>query len=410
MEKLPTMARNRQQEAKDLAVGRRGWRGNASLDVLMVSSNKVPPPTERNKAEKKQLYLGEGKEKVVSVGSQKPHEDIPAQITQGSEKTTETAMSSEVVGSQIIHENSAAEKKQNVVGRGSCAAELPKPNVDGTGNEKAKQQQAKKTKGKGSLVKPTEKVQVPKEVKKPKGKDTSAALNLSKASEQPVKKKLPLQAATLGSPSKRAKVGSSCPPYIKLYIDGKLVQMCRADPACPSQNTKMENLHCVQRRVRVGYVSIKDEDTVEDFSDQLEEYEKRGPAKPTVKVKKEEKESDLVEIYDSSDEEEVHEDQEEAEDEGGEEESGEKEEKSICEEGEEDDDEGGDEEGGDEEGVDDEEEGGEKAKEEGRESDEDNEDGSDGEKTDEGHGSTGDDEDSKDDGKGSGDDGNGWKQ
>ncbi|MCO5562555.1 hypothetical protein L7F22_016183 [Adiantum nelumboides] len=116
----------------------------------------------------------------------------------------------------------------------------------------------------------------------------------------------------------------------------------------------------MQRCVRVGYLSSKDEDTAEDSSDQLEEYEKRRPAKLTEKVKKEEKESDLVEIYDSSDEEEARQDQEEAEDEGEEEESGEEEEKSICEEGEEEEDEGGD-----EEGADDKEEDGEKAEEEG---------------------------------------------
>ncbi|MCO5575691.1 hypothetical protein L7F22_029495 [Adiantum nelumboides] len=214
----------------------------------IAEPSKVPSPTERNKAKKKQ-GLGKGKEKAVYVGSQKPHEDILAQKTQGSEiqketagsskdprmqkkktkkkpgseKPIETAMSSEVVGSQIIHENSIAKKKQGLE-KGKIplliefsrmlleenrAAELPKPNVDGTGNEKAKQQQAKKTKRKSSLVKPTEKVQVLKEVKKPKGNDTSAAPNLSKASEQPVKWKLPLQAATLGSPSKRVKVGSS---------------------------------------------------------------------------------------------------------------------------------------------------------------------------------------------------------
>ncbi|MCO5594784.1 hypothetical protein L7F22_048817 [Adiantum nelumboides] len=232
--------------------------------------SKVPPPTERNKAERKQ-GLGKRKEKAVSVRPQKPHEDILAQKTQGVEIQKETAgssedprmqkkkakkkpraMSSEAVGSQIIHENSAAEKKQ---------------------------------------------------------------------------------------------------------------------------------VYTVCSRVFELAVSTEDEDTAEDSSDQIEEYEKRGPAKRTVKVKKEEKESNLVEIYDSSDEKEVQEDQEEAEYEGGEEESGEEEEKSICEEGEEEENEGGD-----EEGVDDEEEGGEKAEEEGRESDEDNEDGSDGEKTDEGMG------------------------
>ncbi|MCO5575706.1 hypothetical protein L7F22_029509 [Adiantum nelumboides] len=338
----------------------------------IAEPSKVSSPTKRNKAKKKQ-GLGKGKEKSMSIGSPKPHEDIPAEKTQGteiqketagsfedprmqkkkaskkpgSEKPTQTAMSSKVVGSQIMHENSAGEKKQNVVGRGLCC--------------RAVKATSKEDKGEG-VAWPTEKVQVPKEVKKPKGKDTSAPPNLSKASEQLVKRKLPLQAATLGSLSKRAKVGSSG-----------------------------------LRRVRVGFVSTKDEDTVEDSLDQLEEYEKRRPTKQAVKVKKEEKVSDLVKIHDSSDEEEVQEEQEEAEDEGAEEESGEEEEKSICQEGEEEEDEGGDEEGGD-----DEEEGGEKGEEEGRESDED---GSDGEKTDEGEGSTEDDKDSKDDGKGSGDDG-----
>ncbi|MCO5595888.1 hypothetical protein L7F22_049939 [Adiantum nelumboides] len=387
-------------------------------------------------------------------------------------------------------------------------AELAKPKVDGTGNEKAKQQQAKRAKGRGSLVKPTEKVQVPQEVKKPKCKDTSAAPNLIKASEQPVKRKLPLQAATLGSPSKHAKVKSSGPlkfadsllppqPYVELYIDGKLMRMCGADPACPTRvgervggvllnlvpksliGDKIRTQECFQEvdwkyevnckaverraiiralecwdyinkrhvrcnkddfvqnfvasrmrkadamqelqkdaiikkiqqgyerhwRVQVGYVSSEDEDTAKDSSNQLEEYEKQGPAKLTVKVKKEERESDLVKIYDSSDEEEAKQDQEEAEHEGGEEKSEKEEEKSICEEGEEEEDEGGD-----EEGADDEEEGGDKPEEEGREGDKDYQDGSDGEKTDEGDGSTGDDEDSKDDGEGSGDDGKGGEE
>ncbi|MCO5573204.1 hypothetical protein L7F22_026971 [Adiantum nelumboides] len=189
----------------------------------IAQPSKVPPPNERNKAEKKQ-GLGKGKEKSVCVGSQKPHEDIPAQKTQGaeiqketagsfedprmqkkkankkpgSEKPTETAMSSEVVGSQIIHENSAGEKKQGLekgkipsliefsrmLLEEDCAAKLPK-------------QQAKKTKGKGSLVNPTEKLK-------------SADLLLSSQL------------------------------YVELHIDGKLVRMCRVDPACPSRNTQME--------------------------------------------------------------------------------------------------------------------------------------------------------------------------
>ncbi|MCO5577100.1 hypothetical protein L7F22_030922 [Adiantum nelumboides] len=348
------------------------WEG-VEQQKEIAEPSKVCPPIKRNKAEKNQ-GLGKGKEKSVSVGSQKPHEDILAQKTQGFEKPTETAMSLEVVGSQIIRKNFAGEKKQ-VPEKGKIPSliEFSRMLLEEDRATELPKQQAKKTKGKGLLVKPTEKVQVPKEVKKPKGKDTSALPNLSKASEQPVKKrKLPLQAATLGSPSKRAKFGSS-------------------GPLCLPSNARV---YTVQRRVRVGYVSIEDEDTTEDSLDQLEEYEKRGLAKQTVKVKKEEKASDLVEIYDSSDEEEVQEDREEAEDEGGEEESGEEEEKSIFQEVEEEEDEGGD-----EEGVDYEEEGGEKAKEEGGESDEEDEDGSDGKKNDEGEGSNRDDEDRKDDGK-----------
>ncbi|MCO5577101.1 hypothetical protein L7F22_030923 [Adiantum nelumboides] len=399
----------------------------------IAEPSKVPPPTERNKAEKKQ---GAEIQKETAASFEDPRmQKKKANKKPGSEKPTETTMSSEVVGSQIIHENSAGEKKQGLEkGKIPLLIEFSRMLLEEDRAAELPKQQAMKTKGKGSLVKPTEKVQVPKEVKKPKGKDTSAPPNLSKASKQQVKRKLPLQAATLGSPSKRAKVESSGPlksadlllpsrlpsqPYIELYIDGKLVRMCRADLACPSQNTKMKkqtrimdhlrkqhglNVAIPTRvggRVGVGSVPTEDEDTAEDSSDQLKEYEKRGPAKQTVKVKKEEKASDLVEIYDSSDEKEVKEDREEAKDEGGEEESGEEEENSICQEGEEEEDEGGDEEDGDEEGVDDEEEGGEKAEEEGRESDED---GSDGEKTDEGEGSTGDDEGSKDDGNGSGDD------
>ncbi|MCO5595453.1 hypothetical protein L7F22_049496 [Adiantum nelumboides] len=305
--------------------------------------------------------LGKGKEKAVSVGSQKPHEDLSAQKMQGSEK--------EKIPSLI--------ELSRVLLQEDRATKLSKPKVDGTGDEKAKQQ-AKRAKGKGSLVKPTEKVQVSKEVKKPKRKDASAAPNLIKASEQPMKRKLSLQAATLGSPSKRAKVGSSGPNFV-------------------ASRMAMEELNkdAIIRKIRQG----EDEDTAEDSFDQLEEYEKRGLAKLSAKVKEEEEESDLVEIYDSSDEEEAKQDQEGAEDEGEEEESGEEEEKSICEESEEEEDEGED-----EEGADDEEEDGEKAEEEGREIDEDYEDGSDGEKIDEGDGSVGDDEDSKDDGEGSGDD------
>ncbi|MCO5602110.1 hypothetical protein L7F22_056238 [Adiantum nelumboides] len=269
------------------------------------------PPTERKKAKKKQ-GLGKGKEKAVSVGFQKPHKNILAQKMQGaeiqketagssedpcmenkmakkkpgSEKPKETAMPSKVFGSQIIYENCDVEKMQgfekkkipslNELSRmlleDDCATELPKPKVDGTGNEKAKQQQAKRANGEG--------------------------------------------------------------------------------------------FPCEAHR--------EDEDTAEDSFDQLNEYEKRGTAKLTLKVKEEEKEIDLVNIYDSSDKEEAKQDQEEVEDEGEEEESGEEEEKSICEEGEEEEDEGGDEERADDE--------------------------------EEGVGSIGDDEDSKNDGEGSGDD------
>ncbi|MCO5558136.1 hypothetical protein L7F22_011713 [Adiantum nelumboides] len=322
--------------------------GKGREKAVPVRSQK---PHEDIPAQKTQVVSNKGKEKVVSVGSQKLHEDILAEKTQGvekgketagssedprmekkkgkkkpgSEKPKETGMSSEAIESQIIHEHSVVKKMQG----------------------------SKKAKGKGSLVKPMEKVQVPKEVEKPKQKDASVAPNLSKASEQPMKRKLPLQAVTVGSPSKHVKVKSLAP-----------------------------------RRVCVGYLLSEYEDTAEDSFDQLEEYEKRRLAKLTKKVKKEGKESNLVEIYDNSDEEEVKQDQEEAKDEG------EEEEKSICEEGEEEEDEGGD-----EEGADDEEEDGEKAEEQGRESD--------GEKIDEGDGGTGDDKDSKDDGEGSGDDGKG---
>ncbi|MCO5593478.1 hypothetical protein L7F22_047492 [Adiantum nelumboides] len=350
-----------------------------------------------------------------------------------------------------------------------------------------KKQGSKRAKGKGSLVKSMEKVQVPKEVKKPKRKNASAAPNLSKASEQPMKRKLPLQAATVRPPSKRAKVKSSAllksldsllppKPYLELCIDGKLVRMCRADPACPTQNTKMEkrtrmmdhlrkqhgfnvaiptrvggrvggvslnlipkssmrdqictqecfwevdrkyevNRKAVERRavikplecwdiINKRHLQCNKDDFVQNFvasqmrkADAMQELKKDTIIRKIRQgyechVQKEEKESDLVEIYDSSDEEEARHDQEEAKDEGEEEESGEEEEKSICEEGEEDEDEGGD-----EEGADDEKEDGEKAKEEGRESD--------GEKTDEGDGGIGDDEDSKDDREGSEDDGKG---
>ncbi|MCO5613472.1 hypothetical protein L7F22_067749 [Adiantum nelumboides] len=356
----------------------------------IAEPSKVPPPIERNKAEKKQ----------------------------GSENPTEIAMSLEVVGSQIIHENSAGEKKQNVVGRGSCC--------------RAAKAQAKKTKGKGSLVKPTEK------------------------------------------------------PYVELYIDGlidgKLVRMCRANPACPSRNTKMEKRTRMMDHLkkqhglnvaipttvggRVGGVSlnlvpkssIRDQiRTQERFQEVDRKYEVNRKAverraviralecwdcinKKHVRCSKDDfvtnfvasrmrkadamqelkKDAIIRKIRQGY---EHHEDREEAEDEGGEEKSGEEEEKSICQEGEEEEDEGGDEEGGydeeeggekeeeeeggDEEGGYDEEEGGEKEEEEGIESDEENEDGSDGEKTDEGEGSIGDDEDSKDDGKGSADDGKG---
>ncbi|MCO5592704.1 hypothetical protein L7F22_046707 [Adiantum nelumboides] len=322
----------------------------------IAEPSKVPPPIERNKAEKKQ---GAEIQKETAESFEDPRmQKKKGNKKLGYEKPIERTMSSKVVGSQIIHENSAGEKKQGPKkGKMPLLIEFSKMLLKGDRTAELPKQQAKKTKGKGLLVKPTEKVQVPKEVKKPKGKDTSAPPNLSKAGEQPVKRKLHLQAATLGSPSKQAWEGW------KLWSH---------------------------------------EDLAEDSLDQLEEYEKRRLAKQTIRVKKEEKASDLVEIYDSSDEEEVQEDREEAKDEGGEEESGEEEEKSICQEGEEEEDEGGDEEGGD-----DEEEGGEKAEEEGRESDEENKDGSDGEKIDEGEGSTGDDEDSKDDGKGSGDDGKG---
>ncbi|MCO5557842.1 hypothetical protein L7F22_011414 [Adiantum nelumboides] len=458
----------------------------------IAEPSKVFPPTERNKAEKNQG--AEIQKKTAGAFEDPCMQKKKANKKSGYEKPTETTMSSEVVGSQIIHENSSGEKKQNVVGRGSCCRA-----AKATSKEDKGEGFACESHGEGASAQGSEEAQ---------GEDTSAPPNLSKASEQPVKRKLPLQAATLGSPSKRAKVESSghlksadlllpSQLYVELYIDGKLVRMCRADLACPSRNTKMEkrtrmmdhlkkqhglnvaiptkvggrvggvslnlvpkssirdrirtqrfqevdqkyevNWKAVERttvikalsvgiastrsmsdaarmilsqifvasrmrkanamqelkkdaiitkirqgykrhrRVQVGYVSTKDEDTAEDSLDQLEEYEKRRPTKQTVKVKKEEKASDLVKIYDSSDEEEVQEDQEEAEDEGGEEESGEEAEKSICQQE-------------------------EKAKEEGRESDEENEDGSDGEKIDEGEGSIGDDEDSKDDGKGSGDD------
>ncbi|MCO5600519.1 hypothetical protein L7F22_054632 [Adiantum nelumboides] len=196
--------------------------------VWPIAKKKVVPPTEKKKAEKKQ-GLGKGKEKAVFVGSQKPYENLLAQKTQDAEMQKETAgssegpcmekkkakkkpdfekpkvtaMSSEAVGSQITHENFAVEKMQKekipslielsrMLLQEDHATELPKPKVDGTGDEKAKQQQAKRAKGKGSLVKPMEKVQVPKEVKKPKRKDASAAPNLIKASEQPMKRKLPL--------------------------------------------------------------------------------------------------------------------------------------------------------------------------------------------------------------------------
>ncbi|MCO5560130.1 hypothetical protein L7F22_013737 [Adiantum nelumboides] len=298
----------------------------------IVEPSKVPPPIEKNKAKKQQ---GAEIQKETAGSSKDPRmPKTKSKKKPGSEKPTEIAMFLEVVGFQIIHENSTGEKKQGpkkgkiplliefsrMLLKEDRVAELPK-------------QQAKKTKGKGLLVKPTEKVQVPKEVKKPKGKNISAAPNLSKASKQQVKRKLPLQAATLGSLSKRAKVEALV--SLRVWI------------------------HCCHPS-----------HTAEDSLDQLEEYEKRGPAKQIVKVKKGEKASDIVKIYDSGDKEEVHKDREEAEDEGEKKESGEEEEKSIYEEGEEEEDEGGD-----EEGVDDEEEGGEKAKEEGTKSDEDNEDG-----------------------------------
>ncbi|MCO5606681.1 hypothetical protein L7F22_060870 [Adiantum nelumboides] len=328
-----------------------------------VVPSKVPPPIKRKKAQ----GLGKGKEKAMSIGSQKPHEDICAQKMQHFEKPKETAMSLEAVGSQIIHENFAVEKMQgSEKGKIPLLIELSRMLLE-------EDRSAKLPK-----PKPTKKVQVPKEVKKPKPKDTSALPNLIKASEQPVKRKLPLQATTLGSPSKRAKVGSFGPlksansllppqQYIKLYIDGKLVRMCRADPACLSQNTKMEKQTQMMDHLRKQHglnVAILDR-----VSGRV------GEAKQ---------------------------DQKEAKDEGEEEESGKEEEKSICEEGEEEEDEGGD-----EEGVDDEKKGGEKAEEEGREGDED---GSDGEKTDKGDGSPRDDEDSKDDGEGSGDDGKGMRK
>ncbi|MCO5600264.1 hypothetical protein L7F22_054374 [Adiantum nelumboides] len=297
--------------------------GKGREKAVLVGSQKLH---EDIPAQKMQVVPNKGKDKVVSVGSQKPHEYILAEKMQGSEKPKERGMSLESIESQIIHEHSVVEKIQG----------------------------SKRAKGKGSLVKPTEKVQVPKEVKKPKRKDLKSLDSL-----------LPPK------------------PYLELYIDGRLVQSLSA-LSCPG-------IHSVQRRVCVGYLSSEDEDTVEDSFDQLEEYEKRRPAKLTEKVKKEEKESNLVEIYDSSDKEEARQDQEEAKDEGEEEESGEEEEKSICEEGEEEEDEGGD-----EEGADYVEEDGEKAEDEGRESD--------GEKNDEGDGGTRDDEDSKDDGEGSRDD------
>ncbi|MCO5607386.1 hypothetical protein L7F22_061582 [Adiantum nelumboides] len=344
-----------------------------------VVPSKVPPP-EIKKAEKKQ-GVGKGREKVLSAGFQKPHEDIPAQKTQvvpnkGKEKVVS-------VGSQKPHEDILAEKTQGVEKGKETVGSSKDPRME---KKKGKKKPgSKKAKGKGSLVKPTEKVQVPKEVKKPKRKDASAAPNLSKASEQPMKRKLPLQAATVGSPSK----------HVKNFVASR---MRKADAMQELKNDaiirKIRQGYERHRRVRVGYLLSEDEDTAEDSSDQLEEYEKRRPAKVIEKVKKEEKESDLVEIYDSSDEEEARQDQEEAEDEGKEEESGEKEEKSTCEEGEEEEDEGGD-----EEGADDEEEDGEKAEEEEREND--------GEKTDEADGGTGNDEDSKDDWEGSGDDGKG---
>ncbi|MCO5607544.1 hypothetical protein L7F22_061741 [Adiantum nelumboides] len=344
------------------------------------------PPTEIKKAEKKQVCLGcrevsvgsqkphedipaqkmqvvpnKGKEKAVSVGSQKPHEDILAQKTQGSEKgkktagssedphmekkkgkkklgfeePKETGMSSEAVESQIIHEHSAVEKMQG----------------------------SKSTKGKGSFVKPTEKVQVPKEVKKPKRKDKSAAPNWSKASEQPMKRKLPLQAATVGSPSKRAKVERSAPIRTqerfqevdrKYEVNRKAVErravikalecwdcinkrhvrcskddfvqnfaasrMLKADLKKDAIIMKIRQGYERHQRVRVGYLSSKDEDTFEDSSNQLEEYEKRRPAKLTEKVKEEEKESDLVEIYDrdggTGDDEDSKDDGEGSEDDG----------------------------------------------------------------------------------------------
>ncbi|MCO5554034.1 hypothetical protein L7F22_007560 [Adiantum nelumboides] len=213
--------------------------------VQPVAKNKdtaIPskvPPTEIKKAEKKQ-DVGKGREKVVHVGSQKPHEDIPAQKAQVvSNKGKEKVVS---VGSQKPHEDILIEKTQGVEKGKETAGSSEDPHME---KKKGKKKPgSKKAKGKGSLVKPTEKVQVPKEVKKPKRKDASAAPNLSKASEQPMKRKLSLQSATEGSLSKRVKVKSSAlsldsllPP--KPYL-GRLVRMCRVDPTCPSRNTKME--------------------------------------------------------------------------------------------------------------------------------------------------------------------------
>ncbi|KAI5065850.1 hypothetical protein GOP47_0018474 [Adiantum capillus-veneris] len=100
------------------------------------------------------------------------------------------------------------------------------------GHEVEKQSKVASEKGKGKL-------QLQEKPKK------NAIIATTKEAKGSKRKLLEVEGAGSGSTSKRTK------PYAELYVDGKLVRMCRADPACPSRNTRMD-----KRQHRVTSASL----------------------------------------------------------------------------------------------------------------------------------------------------------
>ncbi|MCO5604291.1 hypothetical protein L7F22_058456 [Adiantum nelumboides] len=83
-----------------------------------------------------------------------------------------------------------------------------------------------------------------------KGKETSIPLD-GDGSQMPHEDSGVAKLATKGGVQvRRADPLKSLQPYVELYVDGKIVRMCRADPACPSRNTWMEKRQHMVDHVR----------------------------------------------------------------------------------------------------------------------------------------------------------------